>query len=141
MKVKYIDSAVVTLCASRSYPIFVLVNLLITMLICDPNSLGGGIMMGIIIFILGPLNTLVLLLMYWLKINKRFLLDYRCTLLESIIYFISFLICILLLPDSSKASVIYLTLITFPIVITAGTGFLLKKYGKCLRFRKRTKSQ
>lgn len=139
MKVKYIDSAVVTLCALRSYALFVLVNCIIILIIRDPNSnsMDDALMMGVIIFILGPLNTLVLLLMYWLNISKNFLLDYRYTLLESI----SFWGCGYLLPSNTNEFVLYLSAFFIPIVITAGTGFLLKKYGKCLRFRKRTKSK
>ena len=140
MKVRKVDSTVVTLCALRSYVLFVLINgglLVLTSDISDPNNLAAGIMLALIIFILGPLNTLVLLLMYWLNISKNFLLDYRYTLLESI----SFWGCHYLLPQSTNTFVLYLSAFFIPIVITAGTGFLLKKYGKCLRFRKRSKSK
>lgn len=141
MKIIKIDSAImIPLCAVRSYGLFVLINgglLVLISDISDPNNLAAGIMLALIIFILGPLNTLILLLMYWLNINKRFLMDYRYTLLESIIFWG----CGYILPSNTNAFVLYLSAFFIPIVITAGTGFLLKKYGKRFRFRKRKKSQ
>ncbi|MDE6384399.1 MAG: hypothetical protein K2K79_08665 [Paramuribaculum sp.] len=146
MKVKKIDSAVATVCALRSYAQFVLINSILLFII-DGNTLGTGIMIYIIVTLLGPVNTFVLLLMYWLKINKRFLLDYKYTLIEAPLYMAvgygcEYLISHFIPAGQMLGMRLYVSIllnIIIPAVIIMAIGYILKVCKRRLSTRKRLK--
>lgn len=141
MKVLKIDYGIlVPLCALRSYVLFVLINGLPIYLTSNgEEDLASGFMIALIIVILGPINTVTVLVMNLLKINQRFLLDWRYSILEVIIYQCSFYACESVYPNALgtlEIVMLYTSLIFGPIIITMSAGYLLKKYRKYLRWRK-----
>ena len=152
MSAKKIDSAIITVCALRAYALSFLINIVgFTILVyatnpgSDAGESGYGYAAGIIIlailflFVLGPLNALLVMLMYFLNINKHFLLNYKYTITEICIFYGSYIGWDYLFLDGSIWGLFTSWILSSITAIIS--GFIISRTRKFRKLRKNKKGR
>lgn len=152
MCAKKIDSAIVAVCVLRNYALSILINIVgFTIFIwatkpindstdsCYGYGAGVVLLIFLFLFILGPLNALLALLTYLLKINKLFLLNYKYTIIEICIFYGSFIGWCYLFLDGSIWGLFTSWILSC--VTTIITGFIMSRTRKFRKLRKNKKGR